>query len=81
MPRFKTFNFFQDIGLKSNYSCQKNTNFRALGALLPNLQSLADKGFAPNPETVPNVAFISSCAPEFNHVFALLISMRRYETF
>ena len=92
MPRSKRMNFCQNIDLKFSYFCQKNTKFLSAGgsaprppclrrpeALLSNLQSSPNGECAPDPRNTP-LLYISGCASESSHVFALLISMPCFES-
>ena len=92
IPRFKRINFCQNIDLKFRYFCEKNTKFlsagvsatrhpclRQLEALFSNLQSSANRGCDRDPQSTPH-CYISGCASESNHVFALLISMPCFES-
>ena len=67
MPRFKTINFYQDIGLKVDYFLQKNTNFALQSSSLWQVRTLPL-----NSQNSPPL-YISDCVHESNRVFALLI--------
>ena len=64
-----------DGGSSSRLPC-----LQRLEALFSNLQFSANRGCSPNPRNTLPPLYISGCASESNHVFALLVSMSCFES-